>query len=93
MTALTERDRIVLDIASTHPHNDHTLLAVVRERLAFSVTRYYQVLNALLDNPAAEAAYPLLVRRLRKQRERRRRTRHVRRTAPALGGHGPGGAG
>jgi hypothetical protein len=38
-------------------------------------TRYYQVLNALVDRPAALAADPLLVRRLRRLRSARRRGR------------------
>lgn len=94
MTSLTERDRIVLDIASTMPRNDGALREVVRDRLDLTVTRYYQALNALLDNPDAYRDYPLLVRRLRAQRDRRRRTRRVGRRTPTgtHGGHAPGGA-
>ena len=94
MTALTDRDRIVLDIASTMPRNDDALRVAVRDRLDLTVTRYYQMLNALLDNPDAYSANPLLVRRLRSQRDRRRRTRRVSRTALAgsPGGNAPGGA-
>ena len=40
-----------------------------------SPTRYYQLLNALLDTAAAEAAYPMLVRRLRRLRDQRRQAR------------------
>jgi hypothetical protein len=47
----------------------------VRELFDLSATRYYQVLNALLDRPEALAADPLLVRRLRRLRDGRRRTR------------------
>lgn len=36
----------------------------IRERFDMSATRYYQVLNGLLDDPAALAYAPLLVRRL-----------------------------
>jgi hypothetical protein len=38
-------------------------------------TRYYQVLNALVDSPAALATDPLLVKRLRRVRTARRRGR------------------
>ena len=51
----------------------------VRELFAMSATRYYQVLNALIDRPEALAADPLLVRRLRRLRASRQRTRSARR--------------
>ena len=37
----------------------------IRDRFGLAPTRYYQVLNALVDRPAALEADPLLVRRLR----------------------------
>lgn len=51
----------------------------VRELFDLSATRYYQVLNAILEKPAAMAADPLLVRRLRRLRSGRARTRAARR--------------
>ena len=51
----------------------------VRELFGMSATRYYQVLNALLDRPEALAEDPLLVRRLRRLRSSRQRTRAARR--------------
>ena len=51
----------------------------VRELFAMSATRYYQVLNALIDRPEALAADPLLIRRLRRLRASRQRTRSARR--------------
>jgi hypothetical protein len=47
----------------------------IRETFGVTPTRYYQVLNALVDRPAALAADPLLVRRLRRLRSARRRGR------------------
>jgi hypothetical protein len=47
----------------------------IRDRFGVTPTRYYQVLNALVDRPAALAADPLLVRRLRRLRAARQRTR------------------
>jgi hypothetical protein len=47
----------------------------IRDRFDLTPTRYYQVLNALVDRPAALAADPLLVRRLRRVRAARQRTR------------------
>ena len=47
----------------------------IRDTFGVTPTRYYQVLNALVDHPAALAADPLLVRRLRRLRSARRRGR------------------
>jgi hypothetical protein len=47
----------------------------IRERFGMSATRYYQVLNALVDRPEALAVDPLLVRRLRRMRGARQRQR------------------
>jgi hypothetical protein len=49
--------------------------AAIRERFGMSATRYYQVLNALVDRPEALAVDPLLVRRLRRMRAARQRQR------------------
>lgn len=51
----------------------------IREMFSLSATRYYQVLNQVIDNPAALAAEPLLVRRLRRLRASRQKTRSARR--------------
>ena len=51
----------------------------IKELFDMSSTRYYQVLNALLDNPAALAADPMLVKRLRRLRSSRQRARSARR--------------
>jgi hypothetical protein len=51
----------------------------VRELFDMSATRYYQVLNALIDKPEALAADPLLIKRLRRLRTGRQRTRAARR--------------
>lgn len=51
----------------------------IRERFAMSATRYYQVLNALIDKPEALAHDPLLVKRLRRLRATRQRNRSAKR--------------
>src|ERR1700690_389095 len=53
----------------------------VKELFSMSATRYYQVLNALVDRPEALAADPMLGKRLR----RLRASRQKRRAARALG--------
>ena len=47
----------------------------IRDRFGVPPTRYYQVLNALVDRSDALAADPLLVRRLRRLRSARQRQR------------------
>ena len=51
----------------------------VRDKFGMSATRYYQTLNALIDDPAALAQDPLLVKRLRRLREARQRSRSAKR--------------
>jgi hypothetical protein len=51
----------------------------VRELFDMSSTRYYQVLNALIDRPEALARDPMLVKRLRRMRQSRQRARSARR--------------
>ena len=51
----------------------------IRELFDMSATRYYQVLNALIDTPAALQADPMLVKRLRRLRATRQRQRSARR--------------
>jgi hypothetical protein len=47
----------------------------IRDEFGLSPTNYYQILNALLDDPAALAHSPALVNRLRRARDARRRER------------------
>ena len=50
----------------------------LRELFDLSGTRYYQVLNALIDRPEALAHDPMLVKRLRRMRQTRQRARSSR---------------
>jgi hypothetical protein len=54
----------------------------ILDSLGISPTRYYQILNELIDHPEALASDPGLVARLRRQRARRQRLRSAR---PAQG--------
>ena len=56
----------------------------IRDRFGLAPTRYYQMLNALVDRPEALEADPLLVRRLR----RLRAARGQRRSSQFLGNGG-----
>ena len=51
----------------------------IKELFDMSATRYYQVLNALIDTPEALEADPMLVKRLRRLRASRQRARSARR--------------
>lgn len=51
----------------------------IKEMFSMSATRYYQVLNALVDRSEALAADPLLVKRLRRLRASRQKARAARR--------------
>ncbi|SDN37033.1 DUF3263 domain-containing protein [Allokutzneria albata] len=51
----------------------------IRELFDMSATRYYQLLNALIEKQEALAADPMLVRRLRRLRTGRQRVRTARR--------------
>ena len=53
----------------------------IRELFDMSATRYYQALNSMIDRPAALAADPMLVKRLRRLRSGRQRARAARRLA------------
>ena len=64
---------------------EHLHLSPGLQIALLSVVRYYQLLNALLDEPDALAYDPLVVHRLRQMRLQRRRARFVGRTGL---GHG-----
>ena len=51
----------------------------IKELFDMSSTRYYQVLNALIDTPVATDTDPKLVKRLRRLRSSRQRARSARR--------------
>jgi hypothetical protein len=51
----------------------------IRELFDMSSTRYYQIINTLIDTPEALAFDPMLVKRLRRMRAARQRARSARR--------------
>lgn len=77
---LTERDRLVLDIAAKQYRHQASRETAIRVDLDLSWTQYNQILNQLIDRPEALAYAPGLVRRLQRIRGRRR-SQHVARTA------------
>lgn len=73
--ALTDRDRAILDFERSWWTEDVPKELAIRSRFDLSATRYYQVLNDVLEMPEAVEYDPLVVRRLRRLRDRRRRAR------------------
>ena len=76
---LSERDRSVLAFERQWWKYAGAKEQAIRELFDMSATRYYQVLNALIDSPAALAHDPMLVKRLRRMRASRQRARSARR--------------
>lgn len=77
--SLSERDREILEFERQWWKYAGAKEQAVREKFDMSSTRYYQVLNALIDKQEALEADPLLVRRLRRLRAARQRQRSARR--------------
>ncbi|MFJ1749763.1 DUF3263 domain-containing protein [Streptomyces sp. NPDC088116] len=72
---LSERDRAVLAVEARGWPGPGAKERAVREQLGISPTRYYQLLNALLDDPRAAEHDPVTVNRLRRVRQARRERR------------------
>ena len=76
---LTRRDRDILAFERQWWQYAGLKEQAIKEMFDLSPTRYYQVLNNVIDSPAALAEDPLLVRRLRRLRATRQKTRSARR--------------
>ncbi|MFB6840470.1 DUF3263 domain-containing protein [Streptomyces sp. NPDC056361] len=74
-TALPPREQALLALERRSWPGPGAKERAVRERLGLSPTRYYQLLNALLDDPRALAHDPITVNRLRRVREEKQRRR------------------
>jgi hypothetical protein len=78
-TTLTEREQEVLAFERQWWKYAGAKEQAVRELFDMSATRYYQVLNALIDRPEALTFDPMLIKRLRRLRAARQRARSARR--------------
>lgn len=76
---LSERDLALLDFERQWWKQPGSKEQAVRERFGVSSTRYYQLVNALVDREAALRHDPMLVKRLRRARAERLVTRTARR--------------
>ena len=75
MSALSERDMRLLAFERGTWRTAGAKEQAIVEVLGISATRYYQLLNEMIDSPDALKFDPVLVKRLRAQRARRQRMR------------------
>ena len=76
---LSDRDREIIAFERQWWKYAGAKEQAIRELFDMNATRYYQVLNALIDNPAALEADPMLIKRLHRLRATRQRARSARR--------------
>ena len=84
---LSQRDRQILEFERQWWKYAGAKEQAIRELFDMSATRYYQIINALIDNPDALAFDPMLVKRLRRMRAARQRARSARRLGIEVTGH------
>jgi Protein of unknown function (DUF3263) len=70
---LNERELAIIAFEANWFTLDEDRHLAIRARFTCSVEEYNLEVNRVIDHPAAMVADPLVVRRLRRQRERRRR--------------------
>ena len=78
MADLTEREIGILDFERSWWKHAGVKEQAIKEHFDISATKYYQLLNALLEKPEAAAHDPILVKRLRRIRTYRQRQRVAR---------------
>lgn len=76
---LSERDQRILEFERQWWKFAGAKEQAIREQFDMSATRYYQVLNSLIDQPAALNFDPMLIKRLQRMRAARQRARSARR--------------
>ncbi|QWC83705.1 DUF3263 domain-containing protein [Nocardioidaceae bacterium] len=72
---LTDEEKAVLAIASRRWKHSGVMESHVYDTLGWSMTRFFQVLNELLDRPETYAYDPVNVARLRRLRDLRQGVR------------------
>ena len=75
---LSQRETDILDFERSWWKHAGVKEQAIKERFDMSATRYYQLLNELLEKPAAAAYDPILVKRLKRLRVYRQRQRVAR---------------
>jgi hypothetical protein len=77
--ALSPRDRRILALERQWFCNAGSKEAEISRQFGMTPTRYFQILNGLIDDPRAMRESPQVVARLRRLRLARRRTRRAHR--------------
>jgi hypothetical protein len=75
---LSDRDAAILDFERQWWKHAGAKEEAIREAFGLSAARYYQVLNAVIDSPAAVRHDPMLVKRLHRARDARTSARAAR---------------
>lgn len=78
---LDERDRDMLDFEREWWRYAGAKEQAIKARFDLSTTRYYELLNRLIDRDEAVEHDPMLVKRLRRLRAQRQRQRAARRAS------------
>ena len=73
---LSERDLAILQFEGMWWTEPGPKEAAIKLRFGLSASRYRQILAGLIDSREAESVDPLLIRRLRRERNLRRRARY-----------------
>ena len=76
---LSERERAILDFERHWWKHAGAKEVTIKELFELTPTRYYELLNSVIDRPEALSADPMLVKRLRRMRDARTRDRSARR--------------
>lgn len=75
---LSEQDVDILDFERSWWKHAGVKEQAIKERFDMSATRYYQLLNELIEHPSALSYDPILVKRLKRLRTYRKRQRVAR---------------
>ncbi|MBA3628648.1 MAG: DUF3263 domain-containing protein [Actinobacteria bacterium] len=78
MGVLGQKDKDILEFERSWWKHAGGKEHAIREHFNLSATRYYQLLNELLEKPEAEAHDPILVKRLKRLRAYRQKQRVAR---------------
>jgi hypothetical protein len=88
-SGLSARDASILDFERQWWRHVGAKEDAIRSQFSLSAARYYQLLNAVIDSPAAVRHDPMLVRRLLRARDARTTARAAR--AFNISDHGAAG--
>ncbi|MFG1920678.1 DUF3263 domain-containing protein [Cryptosporangium sp. NPDC048952] len=83
-SGLNERELAILAFERQWWQHAGAKEQAIRDQFSLSATRYYQLLNALIDRHEALVHDPMLVKRLRRVRAARQRQRSARRLGVRL---------